>query len=653
MKPFQFPKFSPKTPKAFPKVHPDVSQITEGEIRNWSPDDVSRWLRTAGYDNNVVYWSIDNHITGNILLDLPPTETAQLGAYYLAVKASIEYLKSTMQKGMVPESLSRSNSETMSSNGRSTMEGSTHDDHFASERFAVGQVTHRHLPFRQNPSNGQSYTESVLPSGKYLSRNPNGQNGDQLENGDSVSIVAIEENPPKVHSCHKGENCRKYQRDQRRYMRRMRELGPVFIGSPGNPETARNLLPEAGASVVESSEEFAQSDTSRLSEAALSKVQRLDPQESILSFLEYQHVDEYSKHGSLSLDTKNISPGHEVDDIYPPNAQPSSMAAHLRGLPKLRIPGTPDRNSPNTDDMTTAVTTNKYFTPTHEKDNSIAVQEYGPFSHVHEAQSIETYRQGTPFSEMDVPIIAIPNDPIARDLSQSVPPTMQYGTLFPPGHTVNPVERSTSSRFRDVLPLRQVNENKPLTPIEGPADLIRTPRMNQHGFNGSLSSLASDPDVTRAGYLKKRKTSRGLHHWREEEEYITLRGKNLYVHKHERDAHRISRAEETIDVNEYSVACPSHGSKSKLSAALRSFQPKNKSNASKKTYDWNFGLVPDVRNVKTKKRLALFDNGGKSHHFAAETREDRIDWMRELMLQKALHRAKESGDDIVVNGHMI
>src|SRR5690606_29480819 len=35
-------------------------------------------------------------------------------------------------------------------------------------------------------------------------------------------------------------------------------------------------------------------------------------------------------------------------------------------------------------------------------------------------------RRGTPFSEMDVPYMSMPIDPLPRDVSQSVPPDMNY-----------------------------------------------------------------------------------------------------------------------------------------------------------------------------------------------------------------------------------
>jgi hypothetical protein len=43
---------------------------------------------------------------------------------------------------------------------------------------------------------------------------------------------------------------------------------------------------------------------------------------------------------------------------------------------------------------------------------------------------------------------------------------------------------------------------------------------------------------------------------------------------------------------------------------------------------------------------------GKTHHFAVKGRDERIDWMRELMLAKA-KKQKGEGFEVSVNGNMI
>ncbi|KAK4863602.1 hypothetical protein LT330_002380 [Penicillium expansum] len=731
---------SPKTPKAFPP-NPDVSHLSEEEIRNWDPSQVAHWLFIGGYADDVRDTFIKNDITGDIMMALTEEELKdQLLIQSMGKRRkifnSIKYLKENMQTRPIPETPSQFPSEAASSsNGRRSPESFVRQEFvpqmfapqefapqefapqefaphgfaphgFAPHGFAPQESTPQELAPRRISPTGQPYTVSISPNGEILSSHAFGPNGDQLATAEAVSIVGIEEFHPKPHRCSKGENCSKFKKLQQNQQKRLEKLaaeypgadfqgsdlqrGAIFVGSPGNPDTARNLLrpmSEAELSVAASSDIFGLRTGPRLSEAALSEVGCLDPQETIRNFLRHQHVDDFPKPGPLGLDTYNLPVADGFDDISPLNAQSNNMAANLRNLPKLTIP-----TSPVTEDMTTAVTTNRYFTPTHQNGSPTAVQQFGPFSHAHQSQAIETYRQGTPFSEVDVPITAIPSDPISRDVSQSVPPGMQYRTLFPPYRPANSLAQSTSTRPsndlplcdanyparststrpsndlplrdnnylarststhpRDVLPLRQVNEDKPLTPIDVPADLIRSPRVNQHGHSGSLSSLASDPDVTHAGYMKKRKTTRLLRHeW--SDAHFTLRGTNLAMHKDERDAHRISRALENIEVDDYAVACSSLATSSKLTAAFKRSILRNGNN----TVDcrdgtaFAFSLIPAT---KENEKKALFGNNAvKSHHFAVKSREDRIDWMRELMLARALKKGRDGGDDMLVNGNVI
>lgn len=102
---------------------------------------------------------------------------------------------------------------------------------------------------------------------------------------------------------------------------------------------------------------------------------------------------------------------------------------------------------------------------------------------------------------------------------------------------------------------------------------------------------------------------------------------------------------ESIDVDEYAVACSSLAS-NKLGAAFKSLKLSGK----KKEGDaaaFSFQLVPAAE-----KKGMLNAATGKTHHFAVKSRDDRIDWMRELMLAKAL-KQKADGCEVNINGSMI
>jgi hypothetical protein len=178
--------------------------------------------------------------------------------------------------------------------------------------------------------------------------------------------------------------------------------------------------------------------------------------------------------------------------------------------------------------------------------------------------------------------------------------------------------------------------------------------MQQHGYSSSQSShssLASDPEVTQSGYMKKRKTTRLLRHeW--QDAHFTLRGTNLAMHKDERDAHRDSRALEIIDVDDYAVACSSVATSSKLTAAFKKSVLRNGNGmgGARNEPAFAFSLVPSA---KEGERKALFShNGAKSHHFAVKSRDERIEWMRTVMIAKIAGR-KGQGEEISVNGNPI
>jgi hypothetical protein len=76
-----------------------------------------------------------------------------------------------------------------------------------------------------------------------------------------------------------------------------------------------------------------------------------------------------------------------------------------------------------------------------------------------------------------------------------------------------------------------------------------------------------------------------------------------------------------------------------------------------------FQLIPQDKNgARLRKRDSAVPgaapaaegvNGtGKTHHFAVKNRDERIDWMRELMLAKAMMQ-KGEGFEISRNGNMI
>lgn len=641
--------FSPPPPQAPTTVHPDVSHVEEAEIRNWAPGQVAHWLYIGGYDNSTIEKFLINDITGDVLLKLQIDDLKELDILSFGKRhqlmGSIDHLRETMLKP---------------SQGRQEQPDSDYE-----------------LSTSPSSRGRRSCKASVSPTGEVLSRPAFGPDGNQITDDEFVSIVGIEQLLPKPHKCSKGENCSKYQRRQRQLEKIKTENpgaltlpgGAILTGNPGNPETAKNMLrphSDAQPSVVASSDIFGPAqETPQLCEEALSEVEKADPQERMRNFLKYQHVgspvqepepleEQYSpipEQRSRSA----TAPAEPSQFLNPPTFQLPHMAANLRNLPKLTIP-----TDAESDGLAT-VTAQRTITPSRANiyGSPTAIQPYGPFSTAQNGMSTDHYRHNTPFSEMDAPITAIPNGPVARETSQSVPPDMCYGDLMA-RRAQEPVMRSASTRPQMSNPLRRVNEGRPLTPIEHPADLESIPHLPSRSVKSSSnSSLSSDPSVACSGYMNKRETGRFLRQHKWNKNHFTLRGTDLSMHKDEATAHRDSLALDKINVQNLAVAIQPPEHNSKLAAAIKRSVSRNSNKSNNDQPSFGFSLVPTSKGNKKKAMLTTIaannnhNESNKSHHFSVNSGETRTDWVRNLMLARAVQEGRDGGSEMQVNGNFI
>lgn len=163
------------------------------------------------------------------------------------------------------------------------------------------------------------------------------------------------------------------------------------------------------------------------------------------------------------------------------------------------------------------------------------------------------------------------------------------------------------------------------------------------------------------------------HEWHDQ--FAVLKGTRLALHK---DADKRDKTLEYIDIDDYAIACSSLSTTSKLNAAFKAMnitRGHKKSSSTSSTDDiaaFSFQLIPQEpegfkRGVASRLRKresqsisgpvtggldGSFNGTGKTHHFAVRSRDERIDWMRELMLAKAL-KQKGEGFEVSVNGNMI
>ena len=372
-------------------------KLDEGNVRDWTPEDVADWMHHAGHDDSVVDKFLDHDINGQILLDLQYEDLKELEisahSKRTQVLDSIKYLRDNARlslASMLPQGMGKDGS--MKETGPQPRRGRLH--HASSEDF--------------------------------------------ISPGESVSIVAIEQVLPKEHTCSKGVNCKKWQRRQRMIQRLQEEAraAQIMPNTPMTISTTATRPSEVAPSVVASSDVFGPDlpSASGITPEKLSEVRPVDPQESVRQFLGFQHM----------------SP------ISPSSQQP--LAEKLRNMPKLTIPvsrGTSvahfSPSSHHTATPRTVVTPSlrRAKTPI----SAIRHPSYAPNSTPgrdsisHGAYTpADVYRLATPFSEVDVPYTAFPQEPLARDVSQSVPPDMHFGSqnLQPP--TTEPVSRPQSAQ---------------------------------------------------------------------------------------------------------------------------------------------------------------------------------------------------------------
>lgn len=624
-------------------------------------------MQNLGFDHGTIERFFVNDISGSILLELQTSDLKELGIQSFGkrhgVMSSIQNLRDSIalatvgsrgSQGTVPSGgmppTPRTNGSLSSSDCYSS---STADNSLGSSR-ARGNMRRR-----DQPSQGV--------------RRP----GD-LAQGDSASIVAIEQALPRIHTCSKGEDCRKWQKQQAKLARLARDLpgdsfggATLLAGDPGNPKTAPNLRsPKSDIpSLIASSDALgpAQIHEFQLSRDKLNEVKPRDPQENVRNFLNFQSMSKLQPVNDPATPPRELLPSPESDSPESAKATPT-LSQNLRHLPKLRIPS--QHNSTDSSVLFPNMSAQRTATPSmgrrkHQFEQQDLAEVMFPrqkYAYGTNTSPGDFYRhdphygQETPVSDIDAPMTAFPCNPVERDISQSVPPNMRFGVdgevnadpIARPASTKAENHRRTASVQN--APVNRGGEGHFLGPIETPEDLERTPRVGNHR-NKFPTNRKTPNGVTHSGWMKKRKTTRLLRHeW--EENHFMLKGTQLAMHSDENAAYRNSKALEYIDVDDYAVACSSLASNSKLTAAFKKTVLKRRDNARDESA-FGFSLIPaSGNNAVAVDRKALFLNNGKSHHFAVKTRDDRIDWMRELMLAKALKRGREAGAALNLNGNV-
>jgi Ni/Co efflux regulator RcnB len=612
-----------------------VEELNLNEVALWSPQQVARWMYDAGFEPAVVERFEDNDISGAILITLKFEDLRELD------------IPSFGQRTKVWNEI-----HTLRGSAPGTPKPPTPIEDIDSP------CTEFHRPSRSTSRRGDCGSDEEPR--RHKSKRRHRKRDDVITPLESVSIVGIEQLMPKPHKCSKGENCSKW-RKQQRLIDNFKNDHPVspeggqiwVAGDPGNPLTAQPVehatrpFSDAVPSEVASSDVLGPGTVpafGHLEEASLRRLQSRDPQDNVKQFIQFQHMD------SNQMAWSSEEPATPPYEMFPTLPSPHTG---LRGLPRLAIP--PPRPAP----VPRAASANAFSPYRMERAEAMSPD----LRNTAQTPSNSIYRFGTPASEMDIPVTAIPLGPISRDASQSVPPNMSYRHAAGLPISSAPIQRtqSRSSARRPSFAMPRVDENISTAP---PTQVEFHPHQTQQrqGHQQSSSWLpVKDPhmrtadDIAYSGWMKKRKTKMLRHEWHEH--HFTLKGTRLAMHK---DARALETLEH-IDVDDYAIACSSLASGSKLNAAFKAMNISRGNKDKKDEAAFSFQLIPAAieKGVRSRKRESAMvgaekDNGAKTktHYFAVRSRDERIDWMRELMLAKAL-KQKSEGYEVNVNGNMI
>ena len=600
-----------------------VEEVPESSapLQTWTPQQVACWMTATGLESSLVQKFRMHDISGAILKDLQFGDLKELGIVSFGQRHQIWDAIRNLRGGLSVPSTPADDpcSSPISANVSPAPQQ---------------PMRHRRADDCSNPSSPDGDSAKSPTVGRRRARRAV-RPDDVISPGESASIVAIEQLLPEPHHCSKGENCSKYKKYQRKMARFAKEF-PMELeqyqdANTAPSEVSMRPVSEAVPSVVASSDLLGPGrlPALRLDEDVLRIVKTRDPQENVRQYLNFQHLDEPAEEPSSPY------------EMFPPLSPPGATQAphsNLSLLPKLTIPTTQpeDSLSPNR----TAVP------PRHNRTPITALYTKN------DNNGYDIFRLGSPASAMDVPVTAIPVGPIERDVSNSVPPSMRFGgdpiscsnsradhrqqfrqqfspvdrrqamSPIPRPQTANPIERSASHRHQPSFAMAPLRETC-LSPIDGRGESTPTATHTDH-----------------AGWMKKRKTRMLRHEWHEN--HFRLNGTRLAMHRDE----KVKDALEYIDVDEYAVACSSLAS-NKLNAAFKSLRLNSKKKDGNDSSAFSFQLVPAAE-----KKGILGAATAKTHHFAVKSRDERIDWMRELMLAKA-RQQKADGCEINVNGNMI
>ena len=669
-------------------------------VRSWSTQEVINWMYATEADPSVIQCFHIHDIDGSVLLDLQFEDLKELDISSFGKRHQL-WNAICVLKGEeghpspqpTPfQDISRpctSQSRRSPSRGRDVM-SPVDDDEIDSPSQARGKSKRRG---RKAPK----HADLITPA----------------ESVSIVAIEQLLPKPHKCAKGERCAKWRKQQRELEqlqnehgigRFPVSPTKGGHIFVaGNPGNASTANNMIPnvkpqpqsqlqghlrledpfrpvsDAGMesagfpSVVASSDVLGpgQLPEFALHEDVLSHLGSRDPQDNVKQFLQFQHVQSPIVENAPPSPPYEMFPSQSVTPYpaaipqyyeapaimqeLPRQAYTPGPRGNLNQLPKLDIPrsqsaGPQMHRSTITSPQTAGVTPTPGMyicrSATASPANICRSATASPG-----ARAEQIYRIGSPASVIDVPAITVgpPAAPLSRDTSQSVPPNMQFRPQAPLSRAKSRTDPTHWRRPSMALPPVQedhVYESRPSISTSCSTGSIPT-RSSSVRDPAKHSPVTRDfgygPDCSHSGWMRKRKTKMLRHEWTDS--HFRLKGTQLTQHS---SARLSAEVKDSINVDDYAVACSSVASNNKLSSAFKALAISKGAESKKEVQDataFAFQLVPSTKEGEERKKRME----GKTHHFAVKTKDERIDWMRELMLAKAREQ-KGKGFEVEVNG---
>lgn len=605
-------------------------------VRSWTTEQVCQWMFDAGFESSIIDQFEAHGINGEVLLDMKLADLKELGISRFGQRHSV-WARLAALRAEDPSSPTPTVFEDVTRPVTTTPEKETQRSTARRRKDDCGVDTPMspYAPRRQKVRKiPRNFDEALTPA-------------------ESVSIVAIEQLLPKPHRCSRGEDCPKHKKQERlrKQIEKDNAISPANAGGHiwitgyfdefGNSKL-ENGLREAEPSVVASSDLLggqAQVPEFTMDKEMQRQMSRHAAQDSVQQYLTLQHM----RTGSVDLpptppletpqfnSMRDTVPTPRFGPTAPVN-QPPSLAPipKLQSLPKLAIPRSASAG-PGVNPRSAL----SHRSP-HNMPHSAVQRLRSP------AGSIQ--RVGSPATLNDMPhrSISFSAGP-ARDMSKTVPPNMHFRA---PTHRRVSSSRSPSTWQRNSFkaPLQGIpeygtNSAVPYSPSATPwLTPIRSPiRVSPR--------IAYGNGTTHAGYTRRRKTKFLRHEWIPQ--HARLQGTTLALHASGATSDR--KPLDTIDIDEFTIACSSVSSDSKLAAALKTLRIKSeKREAGLDDAAFVFQLIPVGERSKVLSMLRDI-KGGNTHHFAVNTRGERVDWMREVMLAKA-KREQERGYEVTIDG---